>query len=190
MVQSFLWLSRKRKPQMDSGNTLMTSLCTCSSGSFPGWGVRVPWCPAGWCMSGDVLFLVKGQLTKDWDLNLGSTHCGPHTEGWSPPHKAWTSSVCCGPSLTLLSWLQANIMFYYAIGNHDLDYALDWLDDLYPQWNCTLLFVALHLNDHLKIFLISKLTGWLMLMSLKYLEATLGLPSWCMICQGNSTDSP
>jgi hypothetical protein len=91
-LQSFLWLSERRNHWMGSGNTLLTSLCTCSSGSFTGWGVSAPWCPVGWCISGDVLCLATSwELTTDWRLNLGSPPCGPHSECWFLPHKGGTS---------------------------------------------------------------------------------------------------
>jgi hypothetical protein len=84
---------------MGSGNTLLTSLCICSSGSFTGWGVSAPWCPVGWCMSGDVLCLATSwELTTDWRLNLGSPPCGPHSECWFLPHKGGTSTIIQAPS--------------------------------------------------------------------------------------------
>jgi hypothetical protein len=95
--------------------------------------VSAPWCPAGWCMSGDILFLVTSwEFTQYWDLSLVSTQCDLTLSAGFLHRKVGHRLCALDHHSRYWSWLPANIVFYYAIDNHVPDYALDWLEDLCP----------------------------------------------------------
>jgi hypothetical protein len=122
--------------------------CTCSSESFPDWGLSASYCPAGWCVTEYVskawllCMVVAWGLTQFWGPVLCSSSCGLHPECWSPPHKELALIVCPSHPAYCSIWFQGNLTrIVYITDNETSVYALDDLESLYPEL-CLYVFVC------------------------------------------------
>jgi hypothetical protein len=113
-------------------------LSTHSSESFSGWGVRAPWCPLGWCVSGDLLGLAIG-TPECWDLGFMCPTHGPHSECWCFPQEDTAAAVCSANPTHCWSWLQQiSTQFDCTTDNKLLSMHLTDLKKC-PQWKLLML---------------------------------------------------